>query len=158
MIVARLIAPASSLPPPRTRSTRSPRLPASAKVLGLGRSTRTSSMSRSTGSASASRRSRRRSPASTCGTACWCSTTCRRAMWRVLLRTGAARRPRRQARASSQIVYGWLCGAGRLPGGDLKVFEGDTADPRMLAAQIDKVEKRFALAHVVVVAAPSTRS
>ena len=37
-----------------------------------------------------------------------------------------------------QIVYGLLCAR-------------DTADPRTLAAQIDKVKKRFALAHVVLV-------
>ena len=33
----------------------------------------------------------------------------------------------------------------------IEVFEGDTADPRTLATQIDKVKKRFALDHVVLV-------
>ena len=33
----------------------------------------------------------------------------------------------------------------------IETFEGDTADPRTLAAQIDKVKKRFALDHVVLV-------
>ena len=33
----------------------------------------------------------------------------------------------------------------------IEAFEGNTADPRTLAAQIDKVKKRFALDHVVLV-------
>jgi transposase len=33
----------------------------------------------------------------------------------------------------------------------IEVFEGNTADPRTLAAQIDKVKRRFALEHVVLV-------
>ena len=33
----------------------------------------------------------------------------------------------------------------------IEVFEGDTADPRTLAAQIDKIKKRFALERVVLV-------
>jgi hypothetical protein len=31
------------------------------------------------------------------------------------------------------------------------MFEGDTADPRTLATQIDKIKRRFALKHVVLV-------
>ena len=49
-----------------------------------------------------------------------------------------------------QIVYGLLCAPDGCPVA-IEVFEGDTADPRTLAAQIDKVKKRFALAHVVLV-------
>ena len=100
---------------------------------------------------SASRRSRRRSPASICGTACWCSTTCRRAMWR-----GAAANWRRRGynrdgkKGKLQIVYGLLCAPDGCPVA-IEVFEGNTADPRTLAAQIDKVKKRFALEHVVLV-------
>src|SRR5260221_7700589 len=43
-----------------------------------------------------------------------------------------------------QIVYGLLCAADGCPVA-IEVFEGDTGDPRTLAAQIDKVKKRFAL-------------
>ena len=49
-----------------------------------------------------------------------------------------------------QIVYGLLCAADGCPVA-IEVFEGDTGDPRTLAAQIDKVKKRFALEHVVLV-------
>jgi hypothetical protein len=49
-----------------------------------------------------------------------------------------------------QIVYGLLCAADGCPVA-IEVFEGDTADPRTLATQIDKVKSRFALRHVVLV-------
>ena len=49
-----------------------------------------------------------------------------------------------------QIVYGLLCARDGCPVA-IEVFEGDTADPRTLATQIDKVKKRFALDHVVLV-------
>jgi hypothetical protein len=49
-----------------------------------------------------------------------------------------------------QIVYGLLCAADGCPVA-IEVFEGDTADPRTLAAQIDKIKSRFALKHVVMV-------
>src|SRR4249920_1662295 len=49
-----------------------------------------------------------------------------------------------------QIVYGLLCAPDGCPVA-IEVFEGDTADPRTLAAQIDKVKKRFAIEHVVLV-------
>jgi hypothetical protein len=49
-----------------------------------------------------------------------------------------------------QIVYGLLCAADGCPVA-IEVFEGNTADPRTLAAQIDKVKSRFALKHVVLV-------
>ena len=49
-----------------------------------------------------------------------------------------------------QIVYGLLCAPDGCPVA-IEVFEGSTGDPRTLAVQIDKVKKRFALAHVVVV-------
>ena len=48
-----------------------------------------------------------------------------------------------------QIVYGLLCAGDGCPVA-IEAFEGNTADPRTLAAQIDKVKKRFALDHVVV--------
>ena len=49
-----------------------------------------------------------------------------------------------------QIVYGLLCAADGCPVA-IEVFEGDTGDPRTLAAQIDKVKKRFALERVTLV-------
>ena len=49
-----------------------------------------------------------------------------------------------------QIVYGLLCAADGCPVA-IEVFEGSTGDPRTLAVQIDKVKKRFALDHVVLV-------
>jgi hypothetical protein len=49
-----------------------------------------------------------------------------------------------------QIVYGLLCAPDGCPVA-IEVFEGDTADPRTLATQIDKVKSRFALKHVVLV-------
>ena len=49
-----------------------------------------------------------------------------------------------------QIVYGLLCAADGCPVA-VEVFDGDTADPKTLAVQIDKLKVRFALAHVVLV-------
>ena len=49
-----------------------------------------------------------------------------------------------------QIVYGLLCAPDGCPVA-IEVFEGDTADPRTLSAQIDKVKRRFALKRVVLV-------
>src|SRR6202049_2104538 len=49
-----------------------------------------------------------------------------------------------------QIVYGLLCAADGCPVA-IEVFEGDTADPRTLATQIDKVKSRFALERVALV-------
>ena len=49
-----------------------------------------------------------------------------------------------------QIVYGLLCAPDGCPVA-IEVFEGDTADLRTLATQIDKVKTRFALKHVVLV-------
>ena len=49
-----------------------------------------------------------------------------------------------------QIVYGLLCNGDGCPVA-IEVFEGDTADPATLAAQVDKLKARFALERVVVV-------
>jgi hypothetical protein len=49
-----------------------------------------------------------------------------------------------------QIVFGLLCAADGCPIA-VEVFEGDTADPSTLAAQIDKVKQRFGLERVVLV-------
>ena len=49
-----------------------------------------------------------------------------------------------------QIVYGLLCAANGCPVA-IEVFEGSTGDPATLASQIDKLKRRFDLAHVVLV-------
>jgi transposase len=49
-----------------------------------------------------------------------------------------------------QIVYGLLCAADGCPVA-VEVFAGNTADPKTLTAQIDKLKERFHLAHVVLV-------
>lgn len=49
-----------------------------------------------------------------------------------------------------QIVVGLLCTAEGCPVA-VEVFEGNTGDPATLAAQIDKLKQRFALARVVLV-------
>lgn len=49
-----------------------------------------------------------------------------------------------------QIVYGLLCAADGCPVA-IEVFDGNTADPKTLSAQIAKLKGRFALDHVVLV-------
>ena len=49
-----------------------------------------------------------------------------------------------------QIVFGLLCSADGCPVA-VEVFEGDAADPKTLATQIDKLKKRFRLKRVVLV-------
>ena len=49
-----------------------------------------------------------------------------------------------------QIVYGLLCAKDGAPIA-VEVFEGDTGDPSTLAAQIDKIRKRFGLQRIVLV-------
>jgi transposase len=49
-----------------------------------------------------------------------------------------------------QIVYGLLCNAEGCPVA-VEVFEGNTADPKTLSVQIEKVRKRFHLKRVVFV-------
>ena len=49
-----------------------------------------------------------------------------------------------------QIVYGLLCAADGCPV-TVEVFEGNTADPMTLSAQIDKLKERFGLSRVVLV-------
>ena len=49
-----------------------------------------------------------------------------------------------------QIVYGLLCTREGLPVA-VEVFDGNTADPTTLAAQIEKLKQRFALERVVLV-------
>src|SRR6202790_4089411 len=49
-----------------------------------------------------------------------------------------------------QIVFGLLCAADGCPVA-VEVFEGNTADPSTLAAQVDKLKARFKLSRVVLV-------
>ena len=49
-----------------------------------------------------------------------------------------------------QIVYGLLCAPGGCPVA-IEVFDGNTADPKTLATQIQKLKQRFGLDHVVLV-------
>ena len=49
-----------------------------------------------------------------------------------------------------QIVYGLLCAADGCPVA-VEVFEGNTADPMTLSAQIDKLKERFGLSRLVLV-------
>src|SRR3954454_19395447 len=49
-----------------------------------------------------------------------------------------------------QIVYGLLCAPDGCPVA-IEVFDGNTADPMTLAPQIDKLNHRFGLEHVVLV-------
>ena len=49
-----------------------------------------------------------------------------------------------------QIVYGLLCAPDGCPVA-IEVFEGNTADPITLAAQVEKLKQRFRLDHVVLV-------
>jgi transposase len=53
-------------------------------------------------------------------------------------------------RGKLQIVYGLLCAPDGCPIA-IEVFEGSTGDPMTLAAQIDKLKRRFNLTHVVLV-------
>jgi Transposase DDE domain len=49
-----------------------------------------------------------------------------------------------------QILFGLLCASDGCPVA-VEVFEGNVADPATLAAQVEKLKRRFQLAHVVVV-------
>ena len=53
-------------------------------------------------------------------------------------------------RGKLQIVFGLLCNREGCPVA-VEVFEGNTADPRTVGAQIDKLRRRFALQRVVFV-------
>ena len=57
---------------------------------------------------------------------------------------------RDEMRGRLQIVYGLLCTTAGIPIA-IEVFEGNTADPKTLAAQIDKLKHRFGLSRVCLV-------
>src|SRR4051812_32611027 len=64
-----------------------------------------------------------------------------------LARRGYSRGGRR---GTLQIVYGLLCAPDGCPVA-IEVFDASTADPMTLAAQVDKLRRRFHLDHVVLV-------
>src|SRR6516225_7850699 len=49
-----------------------------------------------------------------------------------------------------QIVYGLLCATDGTPVA-VEVFEGDTADPKTIKEQVEKLRRRFRLSHVAIV-------
>jgi transposase len=53
-------------------------------------------------------------------------------------------------RGTLQIVYGLLCAPDGCPVA-IEVFDGNTADPKTLATQVEKLKQRFHLDHVVLV-------
>jgi transposase len=58
--------------------------------------------------------------------------------------------PRDGVHGRLQIVYGLLCTTAGVPVA-IEVFDGNTADPKTLATQIDKLKKRFGLTRVCLV-------
>jgi hypothetical protein len=63
---------------------------------------------------------------------------------------GAIGHPRDGVKGRLQIVYGLLCSHAGIPIA-IEVFEGNTADPNTLAAQITKIKTRFGLSRVCLV-------
>jgi Transposase DDE domain len=63
---------------------------------------------------------------------------------------GAIGHARDGVKGRLQIVYGLLCSPAGIPIA-IEVFEGNTADPKTLAAQISKVKTRFGLSRVCLV-------
>src|SRR6476620_5658852 len=63
---------------------------------------------------------------------------------------GAIGHPKDGVKGRLQVVYGLLCSPAGAPIA-IEVFEGNTADPNTLAAQIDKVKNRFGLSRVCLV-------
>jgi hypothetical protein len=63
---------------------------------------------------------------------------------------GAIGHPRDGVKGRLQIVYGLLCTTAGIPVA-IEVFEGNTADPKTLAAQISKLKNRFGLSRVCLV-------
>ena len=63
---------------------------------------------------------------------------------------GAIGHPRDGVKGRLQIVYGLLCSPAGIPIA-IEVFEGNTADPNTLAAQITKIKTRYGLSRVCLV-------
>ena len=78
-------------------------------------------------------------------TARWCSMTCPAAAFEGrCCPLGVIGHARDGVRGRLQIVYGLLCTTAGVPVA-IEVFEGNTADPKTLAAQITKLTTRFGL-------------
>src|SRR5580700_5497357 len=108
-------------------------------------------MPRSTGWAASSRSSKPSWPVATCRMARCCSTTVTSTYLEgrccELAQHGYSRDHRSDR---PQIVIGLMCTADGCPVA-VEVFEGNTADPLTLSAQIDKLKQRFKLQRVVMV-------
>ena len=63
---------------------------------------------------------------------------------------GAIGHPRDGVKGRLQIVYGLLCSPKGVPIA-IEVFDGNTADPKTLKAQIDKLKTRFGLSNIALV-------
>ena len=63
---------------------------------------------------------------------------------------GAIGHPRDGVKGRLQIVYGLLCSPAGAPIA-IEVFDGNTADPKTLKAQIDKLKTRFGLSNIALV-------
>ena len=75
----------------------------------------------------------------------WCSMTCPAAAFEGhTCPLGAIGHARDGVKGRLQIVYGLLCSPAGVPIA-IEVFDGNTADPKTLTAQIDKLKTRFEL-------------
>ena len=84
-------------------------------------------------------------------TARWCSMTCPAPRSRAgPARWGRSGTPATGSSGRLQIVYGLLCTTAGVPVA-IEVFDGNSADPKTLAAQITKLKTRFGLARVCLV-------
>lgn len=63
---------------------------------------------------------------------------------------GAIGHPKDGVRGRLQIVYGLLTSKAGIPVA-IEVFKGNTGDPKTVAAQVDKLKRRFGIAKVVLV-------
>src|ERR1700758_390644 len=63
---------------------------------------------------------------------------------------GAIGHPKDGVKGRLQIVYGLLCSPAGVPIA-IEVFEGNTADPKTLATQIEKLKTRFGLTRIALV-------
>lgn len=63
---------------------------------------------------------------------------------------GAIGHPKDGVRGRLQIVYGLLTSKAGIPVA-IEVFKGNTGDPKTVAAQVDKLKRRFGIARVVLV-------
>lgn len=63
---------------------------------------------------------------------------------------GALGHPKDGVRGRLQIIYGLLCARDGTPVA-IEVFSGNTADPKTVASQVEKIRERFGIEHVCVV-------